>query len=65
MGLGDAPSDAGFLGIVDRAVLVPGRDGVDASLAAAVPGATSAPAPGGAGWAAAVRSLGLAGAGRP
>ena len=65
VGLGDAPSDAGFLRIVDRAVLVPGRDGVDARLAASVPGAATAPAPAGAGWAAAVRSLGLAGAGRP
>ncbi len=62
VGLGDAPSDAAFLRIVDRPVLVPGRTGVDAALAAAVPGAATAPAPAGAGWAAAVRSLGLAGA---
>lgn len=57
VGLGDAPSDAGFLALVDRAVLVPGADGVDARLAAAVPGAAIAPAPAGAGWAAAVRRL--------
>lgn len=64
VGLGDAPTDACFLRIVDRAVVVPGRSGVDAALAAAVPGAITAPAPAGAGWAAAVRSLDLAGARR-
>lgn len=66
VGLGDAPSDAGFLGAVDRAVLVPrSAVGVDAVLAAAVPGAEVAPACAGAGWAAAVRGLLLDGAGRP
>lgn len=62
VGLGDAPSDAGFLRNVDRPVLVPRRTGLDPVLAASVPGAAVAGAPGGAGWAEAVRSLVLAGA---
>lgn len=60
VGLGDAPNDASFLRAVDRAVLVPRPSGVDPVLADAVPGASVAPAPGGAGWAAAVRMLVLA-----
>ena len=65
MGLGDAPSDAGFLDAVDCAVIVPRRSGVDAELAAAVPEAAIAPLPCGAGWAAAVRRLVLDGSESP
>lgn len=57
IGLGDAPNDAAFLSIVDHPVLVPRKTGVDAGLRAALPGATVAPALGGAGWSAAVRAL--------
>lgn len=56
-GLGDAPNDAGFLSFVDRPVLVPRRTGVDGRLRAALPGAAVAPARGGAGWSATVRTL--------
>ena len=56
IGLGDAPNDAPFLRLVDRAILVPRGGAVDARLAALVPGAFHAPAPAGAGWAVAVRS---------
>jgi mannosyl-3-phosphoglycerate phosphatase len=62
IGLGDAPNDAAFLRLVDHAVLLPGKDGVDATLRAALPGADVAPARGGAGWIAAVGAL-LAGGG--
>lgn len=61
VGLGDALNDAGFLRCVDTPILVPRRAGLDGLLAAAVPAAAVAAAPGGAGWAAAVRNLGLAG----
>ena len=57
IGLGDAPNDAAFLSIVDHPVLVPRKTGVDERLRAALPGAAIAPAPGGAGWSAAVRAL--------
>jgi len=57
IGLGDAPNDAGFLRIVDQAVLVPKKTGVDARLKAVLPDAAVAPAPGGAGWSVAVRAL--------
>ena len=57
IGLGDAPNDAAFLKIVDHPVLVPKKAGVDAALRAALPHADVAPAPGGAGWSASVRSL--------
>jgi len=57
IGLGDAPNDAGFLRIVDQAVLVPKKAGVDARLEAVLPDAAVAPAPGGAGWSVAVRAL--------
>lgn len=56
-GLGDAPNDASFLSFVDRPVLVPRKTGLDGRLRAALPGAGVAPACGGAGWSAAVRTL--------
>jgi mannosyl-3-phosphoglycerate phosphatase len=56
--LGDSPNDLSMLSVVDRPVLVPRPGGaVDASLAAALPGALRAPAPGPAGWNAAVLQL--------
>ena len=57
IGLGDAPNDAAFLSIVDHPVLVPKKAGVDGRLRTALPHADVAPAPAGAGWSAAVRSL--------
>ncbi len=57
IGLGDAANDAGFLRIVDHPVLVPRKAGVDEMLRATLPDADVAPAPGGAGWSAAVRAL--------
>lgn len=63
IGFGDASNDATFLAAVDRAVLVPRPSGVDAALAERFPGAVVAPAPAGAGWAAAVRRLVLDAAG--
>ena len=57
IGLGDAPNDAAFLRIVDLPVLVPKKAGLDAGLRAALPNAAVAPAPGGAGWSAAVQAL--------
>jgi mannosyl-3-phosphoglycerate phosphatase len=57
IGLGDAPNDATFLSVVDHPVLVPKKTGVDGRLRAALPRAAVAPAPGGAGWSAAVRAL--------
>lgn len=67
IGLGDAANDLPFLRIVDRPVIVPRPGGAqDPDLAAALPHATVAPAPGPRGWNAAV--LGIlgeaAGAGR-
>lgn len=57
-GLGDAPNDAGFLARCEVAVLLPrATGGVDAALAAAVPGARVAPFPTGRGWAAALDEL--------
>lgn len=57
-GLGDAPNDAGFLARCDIAILVPRADGgVEAGLAAAVPGGREAPFPAGRGWAATVREI--------
>jgi len=55
LGLGDAPNDAPFLRLVDRAILVPRASGVDPALAVLVPEAARAEEPAGAGWAAAVR----------
>jgi mannosyl-3-phosphoglycerate phosphatase len=58
IGLGDAATDLSFLRAVDRAIVVPGRDGTfDPILAAALPEAERAPAPGPAGWNAAVNTL--------
>lgn len=57
IGLGDAPNDSAFLRCVDNPVLVPKKAGLDAELRAALPDAAVAPAPGGAGWAAAVQAL--------
>lgn len=55
VGLGDTPVDAGFLARSHVAVIIPGTDGEpDAELMAKVPHALVAPAPGPAGWAAAV-----------
>lgn len=57
-GFGDAPNDAGFLARCDVAVLVPrATGGVEAGLAAAVPGGREAPFPAGRGWAATVREI--------
>lgn len=55
VGLGDAPTDAPFLRLADRAILVPRAGGIDPELSALVPRAAHAPRAGGAGWAAAVR----------
>jgi mannosyl-3-phosphoglycerate phosphatase len=58
VGLGDAANDLEMLRAVDRPVIMPRkRGGVDPALAAALPDALRAPAPGPAGWAAAVLSL--------
>jgi mannosyl-3-phosphoglycerate phosphatase family protein len=57
-GFGDAPNDAGFLARCDVAILVPrATGGVEAGLAAAVPGGREAPFPAGRGWAATVREI--------
>ena len=57
-GLGDAPNDLAFLEVVDEAILVPRPDGrVHERLAAALPQAAHAPAPGPVGWNAAVLDL--------
>lgn len=57
-GFGDAPNDAAFLARCDVAVLLPrAAGGVDAALAAAVPGARVAPFPTGRGWVAALEEL--------
>jgi mannosyl-3-phosphoglycerate phosphatase len=58
VGLGDSPNDLSMLAAVDRPILVPRPGGtVDATLAAALPQAARAPAPGPAGWNAAVLQL--------
>ena len=58
VGLGDAPNDLAFLEAVDEAILVPRPDGrVHEGLANALPRARHAPAPGPAGWNAAVLDL--------
>lgn len=57
-GLGDAQNDLSLLLAVDRPIVVPRRDGrTDAALAAALPHAEVAPAPGPAGWNAAVLAV--------
>ena len=58
VGLGDALNDLPLLQAVDRPVVIPRRDGsLDAALAAALPLAEVAPAPGPAGWNAAVMTV--------
>jgi len=57
-GLGDALTDLPLLRSVDRPIVVPRRDGsIDPRLASGLPGAERAPAPGPAGWSAAVLAL--------
>jgi mannosyl-3-phosphoglycerate phosphatase len=56
--LGDAPMDAGYLGFADVPIIVPHRDGApDPELLRRVPHARVAPAPGPAGWAAAIDAV--------
>jgi mannosyl-3-phosphoglycerate phosphatase family protein len=56
VGLGDAANDVDMLRAVDRPILVPRPDGsFDPELERALPDAERAPAPGPAGWSAAVR----------
>jgi mannosyl-3-phosphoglycerate phosphatase len=58
LGLGDSANDLSFLSAVDRAVVVPRPGGrIDPDLAASLPGAERAPAPGPAGWNAAVLAV--------
>lgn len=57
LALGDAPNDLTMLRAATAAVIVPRRNGPDATLAAALPGAGLAPAPGPAGWSAAVLAV--------
>lgn len=58
VGLGDAANDLPLLRAVDRPVIVPRPSGVeDAVLAAGLPGAERAPAPGPAGWNVAVLAI--------
>ncbi len=58
VGLGDAANDLPMLEAVDRPIVMPRRDGsVDATLAAALPGAERAPEPGPAGWSAAILGI--------
>lgn len=58
VGLGDAANDLPMLQVVDRPIVMPGKDGgVDAALASALPEAERAPGPGPAGWAGAVRAV--------
>lgn len=58
VGLGDAGNDLPLLAAVERPVVVPRPSGrPDAALAAALPGAELAPAPGPVGWNAAVLAL--------
>jgi mannosyl-3-phosphoglycerate phosphatase len=65
VGLGDAPNDASMLAAVDRPIIVPRPAGLpDADLVRALPHAEVAPAPGPAGWNAAVLAV-LAGARLP
>jgi mannosyl-3-phosphoglycerate phosphatase len=58
VGLGDAENDLSMLEAVDRPIVMPGKGGaIDATLAAALPDAERAPAPGPAGWAAAILAV--------
>jgi mannosyl-3-phosphoglycerate phosphatase len=65
VGLGDAANDLPMLEVTDRPIVMPGKGGeMDPALAAALPEAERAPAPGPAGWAAAVLAV-LAGESLP
>lgn len=65
IGLGDAPNDVGLLRAVDRPIVVPRPDGsIHPVLRAELPRAERAPAPGPAGWNAAVLAV-LAGRALP
>jgi predicted mannosyl-3-phosphoglycerate phosphatase (HAD superfamily) len=58
LGLGDAATDLSMLLAVDRPIVIPRRDGtLDPVLAVALSDAERAPAPGPAGWNAAVKTL--------
>jgi mannosyl-3-phosphoglycerate phosphatase len=57
VGLGDAATDLPLLSAVDRPILVPGERGIDPALATELPEAEVAPAPGPAGWNAAVLAV--------
>jgi mannosyl-3-phosphoglycerate phosphatase len=58
VGLGDAANDLSMLEAVDRPIVMPRRGGaIDATLAAELPGAERAPAPGPAGWGAAILAV--------
>jgi mannosyl-3-phosphoglycerate phosphatase len=65
VGLGDSANDLPMLQAVDRPIVMPREnDGVEPALVAALPGAERGPAPGPAGWAAAVLGI-LAGQSLP
>jgi len=58
VGLGDAANDLPLLLAVTRPIVMPGPDGtVDPVLATCLPGVERAPAPGPAGWSAAVLAV--------
>jgi mannosyl-3-phosphoglycerate phosphatase len=58
VGLGDAANDLPMLRVVDRPIVMPGKDGgVDPALVSALPEAERAPGPGPAGWARAVLAV--------
>ena len=58
VGLGDSANDLSMLQAVDRPVVMPGKEGeVEPALAGALPGGERGPAPGPAGWAAAVLAV--------
>ncbi|HET7434202.1 MAG TPA: hypothetical protein VFN10_05755 [Thermoanaerobaculia bacterium] len=66
IGVGASPIDADFLSVADMPIIVPRPDGTpDPELLARVPHAHIAPAPGSAGWAAAVRAVWSASVTRP
>jgi mannosyl-3-phosphoglycerate phosphatase len=57
VGLGDAPNDLPLLRLADRAIVIPHNEGPDPVLSRELPRAERAPAPGPAGWNAAVLAL--------
>jgi mannosyl-3-phosphoglycerate phosphatase len=57
VGIGDAGNDLPLLEAVDRPIVMPRPTGLDPLLAARLPGAERAPAPGPAGWNAAVLAV--------